>query len=386
VTPYGQVVANNVLPELFRTLRDECEYDKRRKEISHSNSTSRTHLRGMALSAVKFGISFTRKTMNQANALVNVYQDGSVLVSSGATEMGQGVFTRIRQIVADELGVLLEGVLIAPTSTEKNNNTSPTAASAGTDLNGAAAADACARIRQRLSTVAAGMLTTSAEQIRFADGVVFDERTPGRVLSFRDVVCQAYEQRVSLGERGFYVTPGVDFNRDTGKGTPFLYYTNGVACSEVLIDRFTGELSVSRVNLIMDAGKPLNPGIDRGQIIGGFVQGMGWVAGEELVYGPHGELLSNSPTTYKIPNISDLPKILNVRFLENPHSRVSLHRSKAVGEPPLLLGVSVWLAVKDALRALGNDSANRLSIPATGERILMCMQAVPAYDKLLECR
>ena len=193
------------------------------------------------------------------------------------------------------------------------------------------------------------------------------------MLSFRDVVCQAYEQRVSLGERGFYVTPGVDFNRDTGKGTPFLYYTNGVACSEVLIDRFTGELSVPRVDLIMDVGKPLNPGIDRGQIIGGFIQGMGWVTSEELVYGEHGQLLSNSPTTYKIPNISDLPPALNVRFLDNPGSDLSLYRSKAVGEPPLILGISVWLAVKDALRALGNDAVSSLSIPATGEKILMCM-------------
>jgi xanthine dehydrogenase large subunit len=376
VTPYDQVVSNNVLPALFQALRAECAYDQRRKHISEFNESSRTHLRGMALSAVKFGISFTRKTMNQANALVNVYQDGSVLVSSGATEMGQGVYTRIKQVVADELGVLISSVLIAPTSTEKNNNTSPTAASAGTDLNGAAAADACVRIRHRLAVVASEMLGVDVDHVRFADGVVFDDREPARTIEFRGVVCQAYEQRVSLGERGFYVTPGVDFDRDTGKGTPFLYYTNGVACSEVLIDRFTGELSVSRVDLIMDVGKPLNPGIDRGQIIGGFVQGMGWVTSEELVYSEHGQLLSNSPTTYKIPNISDLPEVMNVRFLDNPDSNVSLYRSKAVGEPPLVLGISVWLAVKDALRALGGDSAGRLSIPATGERILFCIDAV----------
>jgi len=378
VTPYGQMVTNNMLPELFRQLRDECQYDRRREEIAAFNLSSRTHLRGMALSAVKFGISFTRRTMNQANALVNVYQDGSVIVSTGATEMGQGVYTRIKQIVADELGILMSQVIMAPTSTDKNNNTSPTAASAGTDLNGAAAADACGRIRRRLAAVAAGMLalpTDEVERIRFSEGVVFDERAPGRSISFREVVCQAYEQRVSLGERGFYATPGVDFDRETGKGTPFLYYTNGVACSEVLIDRFTGELSVSRVDLIMDAGKSLNPGIDRGQIIGGFVQGMGWVTGEELVYGDKGQLLSHSPTTYKIPNISDVPAVLNVRLLDNPDSQVSLHRSKAVGEPPLLLGVSVWLAVKDALGASGSDAPGRLSIPATGERILLCMES-----------
>jgi len=380
VTHYGQRLTNNVLPALFQTLREECNYDARKREIDRFNSKSETHLRGMALSAVKFGISFTRRTMNQANALVNVYQDGSVIVSTGATEMGQGVFTRIKQVVADELGILITSVITAPTSTDKNNNTSPTAASAGTDLNGAAAADACRKIRQRLATVAAAILarpaeglTAESDHIRFADGLVFDERSPERFIAFGDVVCQAYEQRVSLGERGFYITPGVDFNRETGKGSPFLYYTNGVACSEVLIDRFTGEMSVTRVDLIMDVGKPLNPGIDRGQTIGGFVQGMGWVTGEELVYGEKGQLLSNSPTTYKIPNISDIPPVLNVRFLENLDSKVSLYRSKAVGEPPLVLGISVWLAVKDALRSLGTDAAGRLSIPATGERILACM-------------
>ncbi len=386
-TPYGQLVRNNVLPRLFDTLREECDYEARRAAITLFNSASVTRLKGMSLSPVKFGISFTRRTMNQANALVNVYQDGSVIVTTGATEMGQGVYTRIKQIVADELGISLEKVIIAATSTDKNNNTSPTAASSGTDLNGAAAADACRRIRERLSLVAAGLLARPADglaaepqRVRFVDGSVFDERAPHRTLSFRDLVCEAFEQRVSLGERGFYITPGVDFNRETGRGSPFLYYTNGVACSEVLIDRFTGDLSVTRVDLIMDAGKPLNPGIDRGQIIGGFVQGMGWVTGEELVYGPGGQLLSNSPTTYKIPNISDLPAVFNVRFLDNPDCDVSLYRSKAVGEPPLILGLSVWLAVKDALCALSADAAAPLRIPATGEQILQAIEALKARN------
>jgi xanthine dehydrogenase large subunit len=382
-THYGQFIRNNVLPRLFATLQDECNYDARRSSVKRFNSTSPTHRKGMSLSPVKFGISFTRRTMNQANALVNVYQDGSVIVSTGATEMGQGVFTRIKQIVADELGIKLDQVIIAPTSTDKNNNTSPTAASAGTDLNGAAAADACGRIRRRLSVVAAGMLARPADglaaepdRIRFSEGMVCDERAPDRSLSFREVVCQAYEQRVSLGERGFYITPGVDFNRDTGRGSPFLYYTNGVACSEVLIDRFTGELTVTRVDLIMDVGRPLNPGIDRGQIIGGFVQGMGWVTGEELAYGAKGQLLSDSPTTYKIPNISDLPPVFNVRFLDNPDSDVSLYRSKAVGEPPLILGLSIWLAVKDALKSISVDRTAQLSIPATGEQILLAAESL----------
>ena len=384
VTHYGQLVRNNMLPALLQQLRKECEYDRRRAEVTRDNASSQTHLRGLALSAVKFGISFTRRTMNQANALVNVYQDGSVIVSTGATEMGQGVYTRIKQVVADELGISIHAVIMAATSTDKNNNTSPTAASAGTDLNGAAAADACLRIRQRLAVVAAGMLARPQEglaaepdRIRFTDGCVLDERAPDHKITFPALVCQAYEQRVSLGERGFYITPGVDFNRETGKGSPFLYYTNGVACTEVRIDRFTGELSIERVDLIMDVGKSLNPGIDRGQVIGGFVQGMGWVTGEELVYNGKGQLLANSPTTYKIPAVTDIPREMNVRFLDNPDNDVSLYRSKAVGEPPLILGISAWLAVKDALASLGSGAAAGLQIPATGEQIMRCIH--PAY-------
>ena len=377
-TPYGQLVRNNTLPRLFAELVESSDYVGRRKQIGEFNETSAMALRGMAMSAVKFGISFTRRAMNQANALVNVYQDGSVIVSTGATEMGQGVFTRVRQIVADELGVHYDRVVTAATATDKNNNTSPTAASSGTDLNGAAAADACVRIRERLAVVAAVMLAKPAEglaaepaRVRFAEDRVWDERMPGNVLSFAAVVCQAFEQRVSLGERGFYATPGVDFNRDTGKGSPFLYFTNGVACSEVEVDRFTGELKVLRIDLLMDVGKPLNPGIDRGQIIGGFVQGMGWVTGEELVYGSGGQLLSCSPTTYKIPAATDVPADFRVSFLDNPDNDVSLKRSKAVGEPPLVLGLSVWLAAKDAVRAAGGELRR---MPATGERILLAME------------
>ena len=379
-THYGQIVKNNVLPELYDTLRSECNYDNRRINIAKLNDQSPTHLRGMATMAVKFGISFTRRTLNQANALLNIYTDGSVMVSTGATEMGQGVYTRIRQVAADALGLPMDRVIIAPTSTDKNNNTSPTAASAGTDLNGNAALVACNKLRERLAEVAARMLARKNEGLNaepahvvFQNGKVFDERAPGDAIDFQQVVCQAYENRVSLGERGFYATPGVDFNRDTGRGHPFLYYTNGIANAEVEIDRFTGELRVLRVDLIMDVGKPLSPGIDRGQVVGGFIQGMGWVTTEELVYSPRGELLSHSPTTYKIPAASDLPAEFNVRFLDNPHNAVSLHRSKAVGEPPLLLGLCVWFAVKDALAYISTEAAEALSLPATGERILMAM-------------
>ncbi len=378
VTHYGQVVGNNTLPELFDTLRTECDYDARRLAIDRFNAASGTHLRGLALSGVKFGISFTRRALNQANALVNIYLDGSVMVSTGATEMGQGVNTRVRQIVADALGVGYERVVVAVTSTEKNNNTSPTAASSGTDLNGAAALVACEKLRERLSLVAAEMLadadaglTAEVAAIEFADGLVWDARRPGVRRAFAEVVARAYERRLSLGERGFYATPGVDFNRATGQGTPFLYFTNGVACTEVLIDRFTGEMSTPRADILMDLGNAINPGIDRGQTIGGFVQGLGWCTMEQLVYAADGRLLSYSPTTYKIPNITDVPPTLNVRFLDNPNNTISLHRSKAAGEPPLLLGLSAWLAAKDALRYVA--PARRLDLPATGEALLMAM-------------
>ena len=354
------------------------------KEIAAFNGKSKTHFRGLALSAVKFGISFTRRTLNQANALVHIYTDGSVLVTTGATEMGQGVHTRVRQVTADALGVKYENVRVGATSTDKNNNTSPTAASSGTDLNGAAAQDACDRLRERLAGVAATLLadpslglTAEPTQITFEEGIVLDRRMPERSATFEAVVARAYELRVSLGERGFYATPGVDFNRDTGKGTPFLYFTNGVACAEVSVDRFTGELKNERVDLIMDVGIPLNPGIDRGQVIGGFIQGMGWVTNEELVYKADGTLLSHSPTTYKIPNVSDLPQIFNVRFLDNPHNIVSIKRSKAVGEPPLCLGLAVWLAAKDAVSYASVEGARKLALPATGERLLMALSARP---------
>ncbi|MGN6504478.1 MAG: molybdopterin cofactor-binding domain-containing protein, partial [Tepidisphaeraceae bacterium] len=322
--------------------------------------------------------------LNQANALVNIYVDGSVLVSTGATEMGQGVNTRIGQIVADELGVTIDKVRVTETSTDKNNNTSPTAASSGTDLNGNAALVACVKLRERLAGIAARMLhdaseglMTEPEAVRFYRNTVYDVRRPGVKIDFQQVVCEAYTQRVSLGERGFYATPGVDFNRETGKGHPFYYYTNGVACAEVCVDRFTGEMQVKRVDLIMDVGLPLNPAIDRGQIIGGFIQGMGWCTNEELKYAPGGALLSYSPTTYKIPNVSDVPEVFNVSMLDNPHNHMSIKRSKAVGEPPLMLGLCVWTAAKDALRRAAGAGA-ALPLPATAEAMALALHRAPA--------
>lgn len=376
VTPYGQVIQHNPLPKMFDRLVESARYKERRAEIQTFNRESRRALRGLALTAVKFGISFTRRTLNQGNALVNVYTDGTIQVSTGGTEMGQGLNTKIRQLVAGQFDLPAEAVLVMPTSTEKNNNTSPTAASAGTDLNGTAAVRACEQIRQRLAEVAARHFASTPEgieasppDIRFEQGRVFDIRKPHERLTFAELVALAYELRVDLGARGFYATPGVDFNRDTGRGNPFLYYTNGVAASEVLIDRFTGDVKVVRVDLLMDVGQSINPGVDRGQVIGGFVQGMGWVTTEELRYSDTGELWSHSPTTYKIPNVTDVPAEFHVEFLDNPENRMNVFASKAVGEPPLLLGISVWAAVKHALTSAAGHAVT-LDLPATNEEVL----------------
>jgi xanthine dehydrogenase large subunit len=357
-------------------LVETAQYKRRLTAVLTFNAASRAWLQGISLVPVKFGISFTRRTLNQANALVNIYLDGTIQVSTGGTEMGQGLNTKLRQLVADQFALPPDSVLVMPTSTEKNNNTSPTAASASTDLNGTAAVRACEVLRQRLAEVAARYfassddgLVSSPSHIAFESGSVFDRRRPAIRLGFPELVGLAYEQRTSLGERGFYATPGVDFNRETGKGNPFLYYTNGCAAAEVLIDRFTGDVKVTRVDILMDFGRSINPAIDRGQVIGGFVQGMGWVTTEELCYSAAGELLSHSPTTYKVPNVTDVPAEFNVAFLdhENP---VNLYGSKAVGEPPLLLGISVWTAVKHALSFVSGGQVPKMNLPATNEEVL----------------
>jgi xanthine dehydrogenase large subunit len=374
VTPYGQTVANNFLPQIFDELVRTSDYRRRRGEIDAFNRTSRTHLRGLALTPVKFGISFTNRTLNQASALVNIYLDGSVQVSSGGTEMGQGHHIKLAQLVADALGIDVANVIVMPTSTEKNNNTSPTAASAATDLNGTAAVRACEAIRARMADVAANEFGCTTDTIVFESGRVFERNASQRSLSFVELVQKAWLARVSLGERGFYATPGVDFNRETGQGTPFLYYTMGAAVSEVLVDRFTGESRCVRADLLMDIGQSINPGVDRGQVIGGFVQGMGWVTTEELCYSDRGELLSSSPTTYKIPDITDVPPDLRVAFIDNPTNTMNVRGSKAVGEPPLLLGMSVWAAIKNSLSYLYSRQRVPLRLPATGEEVLRCIE------------
>ena len=382
VTPYGQLFGGNHLAEIIDEVAESSGYRKRRQEISARNERDNMYLHGLSIMPVKFGISFTSKFLNQGNALVNVYTDGTVQVSTGGTEMGQGLNTKIRQLVADEFGIRYQDVIVMPTSTEKNNNTSPTAASAGTDLNGAAALDACQKIKQRLADLAADLfadpergLIPSAEHIVFENGIVRDARQPGSGLSFAELTTKARLERVDIGARGFYKTPGVDFNRETGRGNPFLYFTQGAAVAEVKIDRFTGDLSVPRVDLLMDIGKSINPGVDMGQITGGFIQGMGWVTAEKLVYTDRGELLSHSPTTYKIPAITDVPPVFICQLFPNDDNLHCVRRSKAVGEPPLMLGVAVWAAVKNALSYLPTEVDPDFSLPATGEEILRCLTA-----------
>ena len=377
VTPYGQLVQNNTLPRLFDEIIERSDYRRRVAAVAAFNAESKTQLRGIACTAVKFGISFNTKFLNQANALVNVYRDGSVQVSTGATEMGQGVNTKIRQLVADEFAIDVDDVLLMPTSTEKNNNTSATAASSGTDLNGSAAVDACRRIRARLDHVAAAHLASKTDDLQpspttmvWDEGTVHDSRRPSLRMTWRELVKLAYLQRVSLGERGFYATPGLDWNQEKGSGSPFLYFTKGCAVSEVVIDRFTGMMRVLRSDLLLDIGQSINPGIDRGQITGAFIQGMGWLTTEELRWNSDGVLLSHSPTTYKIPNIQDVPEVFNVDWIVNETNTVNVRSSKAVGEPPLCLGISVWCAVKNALSYVSGNELAKLDAPATGEEIL----------------
>ncbi|RYG66433.1 xanthine dehydrogenase, partial [bacterium] len=371
-TPYGQVVQDENLPLLFETLKEKAGYWERRKAIDAFNADSETHLRGLSLMMVKFGISFTSKFLNQANALVNVYTDGTIQVSTGGTEMGQGLNTKIRQLVADEFAIDPAQISVMATSTEKNNNTPPTAASAGTDLNGSAAVNACRLIRERLTEFAATRLTDGdpipLERVVWEEGKVYDRNKPEQSMTFGHLVHSAHRERISLGERGHYITPGL------GPSRPFFYYTTGCALAEVEIDRFTGEMRIPHAHVLMDIGQSINPGLDKGQIAGGFVQGVGWATCEDLKFNGDGHLLTASPSTYKIPGVRDIPEDFRIEFVEDSHFPENVRSSKAVGEPPLLLGLCVWTAAKNALSYLGEKgTVAPLNLPATGEELLRCM-------------
>lgn len=375
VTPYEQVISDNVIHELVAQLEASSDYRARRAEVAAFNASSPVLKRGLALAPLKFGISFNVKHFNQAGALVHVYTDGSILVNHGGTEMGQGLNTKVAQVVAHELGVGFESVRATATDTTKVANTSATAASTGADLNGKAAQDAARQIRERLAACAAARHGGEAAAVRFANGKV---HVNGRTLDFATLVGEAYLDRVQLWSDGFYATPGLSWDRDAMKGHPFYYFAYGAAVSEVVVDTLTGEWKLLRADILHDAGRSLNPAVDIGQVEGAFIQGMGWLTTEELVWHPQsGKLTTHAPSTYKIPTANDCPPVFNVRLFEGANHEDSIHRSKAVGEPPLLLPFSVFFAIRDAVSAVGLHKVDPpLRAPATSEAILNAITAV----------
>jgi xanthine dehydrogenase large subunit len=375
VTPYGMTLKDNVLPQLIEELERRADYRARRAAVADFNGSHVSIKKGLALTPVKFGISFTTASMNQAGALVHLYTDGSVHLNHGGTEMGQGLMIKVAQMVAEELQVDLERVHISATSTGKVPNTSPTAASSGTDLNGEAARDACRKLKERLARYCAQTYGVQPEEVVFARNQVLAGTNS---LSFTQVVRDAFHARVPLSATGYWRTPGLDFDRGRWRGNPFFYFAYGAAVSEVAIDVLTGESRLLRADLLHDVGRSLNPAIDRGQVEGGFVQGMGWLTMEEVVWDAKGRLRTHAPSTYKIPVASDCPPVFNVWLWEQGENvRDVAHRSKAVGEPPLMLALSVFHALYDAV---GATSASRdpvpLEAPATPENILRAIHAL----------
>jgi xanthine dehydrogenase large subunit len=374
VTPYGQKVVDNVIHELLDELEQTSEYRQRRAAINTFNASSPVLKKGLALTPVKFGVAFNLTHLNQAGALVHVYVDGSVLVNHGGTEMGQGINTKVAQVVAHELGIDLEHVRVTATDTSKVANTSATAASTGADLNGKAAQDAARQIRERLTIVAARLLEGNAEDVRFAANIV---QLGDKSITFAALVQKAYMSRVQLWSDGFYATPGLHWDAKSMTGSPFYYFAYGAAVAEVVIDTLTGEWRLLRADALYDAGHSLNPAIDIGQVEGAFIQGMGWLTTEELWWNKGGKLMTHAPSTYKIPGVSDCPLEFRVRLFKNRNVADSIHRSKAVGEPPLLLPFSVFYAIRDAVSAAGEHKVNPpMNAPATSEEILKAVEAV----------
>ncbi len=385
-THYGQEIEDNRIQRVWQELKASSEFERRRGEITKWNSQHPHCKRGLAMTPVKFGISFTLTHLNQAGALVLIYQDGTVQVNHGATEMGQGVHTNIAMIASRALGISVDKVRVMPTSTDKVPNTSATAASCGTDLNGMAVKNACEILRARVAPVAAKMLSqklqreVAVENVIFRDGLVRVDNAADN-LEFSEVVTQAYFQRISLSSTGYYLTPEIHYDRAAGRGKPFHYFAVGAAVTEVEVDGFTGMMRVLRTDILHDVGDSINAGINRGQIEGGFVQGMGWLTAEELIWDRDGRLLTHSPDTYKIPAIGDMPREFNVSFLSNATQRNTIFGSKAVGEPPLMLAISVREAIRDAVAAFGAGNHEvSLESPATCEVIFKAVQAVRAQS------
>lgn len=415
-THYGQLFKNNVLERLVNDLEKSCDYKKRRHEIEIYNKSNDEFVRGMSLTTVKFGISFTTRFLNQGNALVIIHNDGSIQIATGATEMGQGVNARIAEMVTKEFGLKRHEARVMPTRTDKNANTSPTAASSGTDINGAAALLASRKIKKRLSQLALKLLDIPKEKwasktaglgtqpeveledfhlnendpnagadwvsgiasyydMQFEDGWVFHPEHLDKKIEFKYLILEAYLNRVSLSDYAFYKIPGIEFNKMTGQGDAFLYFTQGAACSEVSLNKMTGEVKVLRTDILMDLGRPVNEDLDIWQVSGAFIQGLGWVTTENLFYNDQGLLLSHAPSTYKIPNVQDTPRVYNINLLSNDENYANVRGTKAVGEPPLLLALSAWTAVNNALTYMPRYIAEypSIRIPATSENVMRAM-------------
>jgi len=376
VTPYHATIEDNVIPELVAELAARSGYAERREAVAAFNAENPWIKRGLALTPVKFGISFNLVQMNQAGALVHVYTDGSVQLNHGGTEMGQGLYTKVAQVVAAEFGIALDRVKITATTTAKVPNTSPTAASSGSDLNGMAAQAAARAIRQRMAGVAAVAFGVPAETIVFADGMV---RGGGQEMTFPALARLTHRSRVQLSSTGFYSTPKIHYDGATHRGRPFYYYAYGAAVTEVEVDTLTGEYRMRRVDIVHDCGQSLNPAIDLGQIEGGFIQGVGWLTSEELWWDEQGRLRTHAPSTYKIPACGDVPAQFNVGLFEAGRNvEDTIYRSKAVGEPPLMLGIAAFHALKDAVASVSNGEGMRFDSPATPERVLMAIEHLRA--------
>ncbi|MCS5592378.1 MAG: xanthine dehydrogenase molybdopterin binding subunit [Gammaproteobacteria bacterium] len=367
VTPYGQTIEDNIINELTDELAAGVNYQQRRQAVKQFNLENTYLKKGLALSPVKFGISFTKRFLNQAGALVHIYKDGSIYLNHGGTEMGQGLFVKIAQVVANEFGVELNYVKVSATSTAKVPNTSATAASSGSDLNGMAAREACIRIKKNMIDFAAKHFDLNESDISFSSAQVY---LGEKQMTFVEFVSLAYLNRVELFSNGFYKTPKVFYDEVTAKGRPFYYYSYGACVSEVVIDCLTGEYKLLGVDILHDVGASLNPAIDMGQIVGGYIQGMGWLCSEDLKWDKKGALLTTGASTYKIPAIGDTPKHFKVKIQPNTSNHENtIHRSKAVGEPPLMLAISAWLAIKNAIFNADKNCKPSLNAPATFEEV-----------------
>lgn len=376
-THYEQLVENNRLLTLYDQLVSSSDYFNRRKFVNAFNAKNKYIKRGLALTPVKFGISFTTSFLNQAGALVNIYQDGTVLVNHGGTEMGQGLHTKMLQVAASELGISPQHIKVNATNTSKVPNTSATAASSGSDLNGMAVKNAVEKLRSRLAPLAARLIAQkiggdiSEDDIVFANDSVFHPNHPQQGVAFPQLIASAYLNQISLSATGFYKTPDIHFDKDKGRGKPFHYFAFGMAVAEIEVDMLTGHYRNIRTDILHDAGKSINQHIDLGQVEGAFIQGVGWCTSEVIKWTPQGHMLNHSPDTYKIPSVQDIPTDFRVKLLQDAPNPNTIKQSKAVGEPPFMLAFAVGLAIKDALSAIANHTQEpEFELPASNELII----------------